>query len=282
MSSIEIDKMNELFEMFRVNDVVLKELVKKAKLPHQHSHEEIIVVIKGALEHFIDFDATLLNAPFVSFITKGKPHRIKPIDNGGECDGFVIRFQSEFVSETIFQLYHFFHDNANVVFSTNREFERFVKLSEMLHDEAQQNSLDYSIVRGLLNTMLTILESEKRKSFGHYAANNQVSQFVKFLQLLEVNYHRPIGVSFYAEKLKMSSRNLNNICQQILLKSINEIIQTRRLIKAKNLLTTTDKSISEIGFEIGYKEKSYFSNIFKKKTGKTPTEFRSEINNLFS
>ena len=41
-------------------------------------------------------------------------------------------------------------------------------------------------------------------------------------------------------------------------------------------------SISEIGFEIGYKEKSYFSNLFKKKTGRTPSEFRSEMNRLFT
>lgn len=274
--------MNELFEIFRVNNLALKELLKTADLPHQHNYEEIIVVIKGTLEHFIDFDSTVLHAPFVSFITKGKPHKIKPIDNGEDCDGFVIRFQSEFVSETIFQLYHFFHDNANTVFSTSREFERFVTLCELLNDEAQQKSVDYSIVRSLLNIILTILESEKRKSSSNYVANNQNNHFVKFLHLLEENYHRPVGVSFYADKLQMSSRNLNIICQQILQKSINEIIQTRRLIKAKNLLTTTDKTISEIGFEIGYQEKSYFSNIFKKKTGKTPSTFRNEFNRLLS
>lgn len=274
--------MKELFEIFRVNDLVLKKLKQSSEQPHQHNYEEIIVVIKGTLEHFIDFDSNLLYAPFASFITKGKPHHIKPIDDGQACDGFVIRFQSEFVSETIFQLYHVFHDNANIVFSNQREFNRFVTLCEILNDEAQQTSVDYSIVRSLLNTLLIILESQKRKSLSPSESKSQNSQFVKFLQLLEDNYHRPINVSFYADKLNMTSRNLNIICQQILQKSINEIIQTRRLIKAKSLLTTSDKTISDIGFEIGYKEKSYFSNIFKKKTGKTPSEFRSEINSLFS
>lgn len=274
--------MNELFEIFRVNNIVLKDLVESSTAPHQHNYEEIIVVINGTLEHFIDFESTLLKAPFVSFITKGKPHKIRPIDNQEDCDGFVIRFQSEFVSETIFQLYHFFHDNANIVFASQREFDRFVSLCEMLNEEAQQETLDYSIVRSLLNTMLTILESEKRKSIENFAAGNKDNQFVKFLQLLENNYHRPIGVSFYAEKLQMSARNLNFICQRILQKSVTEIIQTRKLIQAKNLLTTSDKTIYEIGFEIGYKEKSYFSNIFKKKTGKTPSQFRNEINTLFT
>ncbi|MEM9820323.1 MAG: AraC family transcriptional regulator [Bacteroidota bacterium] len=277
-----IDEMNTLFNIFRVNNLVLEELAKEPNLPHQHSYEEIIVVKKGTLEHFIDFEATLLCAPFVSFITKGKTHQIKPLQKDGDCDGFVIRFQSEFVSETIFQLYHFFHDHANIAFSTDWEFERFVTLCEMLEEETQQDSLNFAITRSLLNAMLTILEVEKRKLYKSHLANNIDSPFVKFLQLLEKNYHRPVSVSFYAEKLQMSSRNLNLICKRILQKSITEIIQTRKLIEAKHLLTTTDKTIYEIGFAIGYKEKSYFSNIFKKKTGKTPSEFRSEIKSLFS
>jgi len=274
--------MNNLFEIFRVNNLVLKELLKSSNLPHQHNHEEIIVVIKGTLVHFIDFDSTILSAPFVSFITKGKTHRIQPIDNGEESDGFVIRFQSEFVSETIFQLYLFFHDNANIIFSTHREFKRFVTLCQMLEEETQQESSDFTIIRSLLSAMIAILYSEKRKSRNSFSSNYKDSPFIKFLQLLEENYHRSVSVSFYAEKLQMSSRNLNHICQRILQKSITDIIQTRKLIQAKNLLTTTDKTINEIGFAIGYKEKSYFSNIFKKKTGKTPSEFRSEIKALFS
>lgn len=274
--------MNELFEIFRVNNLVLKELVQTSNLPHRHNHEEIIVVIKGTLIHFIDFDSSILSAPFVSFIAKGKTHRIKPIDNGEESDGFVIRFQTEFVAKTIFKLYHFFHDNANIVFSTNREFERFITLCQMLEEETQQVSSDYTIIQSLLGTMLAILYSEKRKSHNSNPPNHQDSPFIKFLQLLEENYHRSLSVSFYAEKLQMSSRNLNLICQRILQKSTIDIIQTRKLIEAKNLLTTTDKTINEIGFAIGYKEKSYFSNIFKKKTGKTPSAFRSEIKTLFS
>ena len=274
--------MNELFKIFRVNKLVKKELVKVHNLPHQHSHEEIIVVKKGTLEHFIDFEATLLHAPFISFITKGKTHRIKPIKMDEDCEGFVIQFQSEFVSETIFQLYHFFHDNANIVFSTDWEFERFVTLCEMIEEETQQNSVNFAIIRSLLYAMLTILEVEKRKSYKHRPSKKRDSLFIKFLQLLEGNYHRPVSVSFYAEQLQMSSRNLNLICKRILQKSVTEIIQTRKLIEAKHLLTTTDKTIYEVGFSIGYKEKSYFSNIFKKKTGKTPSDFRTEIKTIFS
>ncbi len=81
---------------------------------------------------------------------------------------------------------------------------------------------------------------------------------------MEDNFHRPLRVGFYAEKLFMSTRNLNLICQNILQQSVSEIIETRKLIEAKSLLTTTDKTIAEIAYELGYNENSYFSNVFKK------------------
>jgi AraC-like DNA-binding protein len=103
-----------------------------------------------------------------------------------------------------------------------------------------------------------------------------------FLNILEENFRRPEGVEFYAGKLFMSARNLNLICNNILHQSVSDMIEMRKLIEAKNLLVSTDKSISEIGFELGYNEKSYFSSVFKKKTGQTPTEFREEIKMLIS
>lgn len=48
------------------------------------------------------------------------------------------------------------------------------------------------------------------------------------------------------------------------------------------MLTYSDKNISEIGFELGYNEKSYFSNVFKKRTGQTPSAFREEMRKLLS
>jgi YesN/AraC family two-component response regulator len=48
------------------------------------------------------------------------------------------------------------------------------------------------------------------------------------------------------------------------------------------LLFSTDKSVAEIGFELGYSDKAYFSSVFKKKSGMTPTEFREEMKGLIS
>ena len=129
-----------------------------------------------------------------------------------------------------------------------------------------------------------MIESERKKteSNGGHLDKTQNTTFKNFLAILEENFHRTEGVEFYAEKLFMSARNLNTICQNILQKSVSEIIETRKLIEAKNLLINTDKTISEIGFDLGYSEKAYFSNVFKKKSGQTPTEFRDDMRKLVS
>jgi AraC-like DNA-binding protein len=154
----------------------------------------------------------------------------------------------------------------------------------MMHAEMQQIVPDYGIVRHLLSALFTMIESERKRLDPDPTdpAGTQNITFKNFLQILEENFHRPEGVEFYAEKLFMSSRNLNLICQNILQKSVTEIIETRKLIEAKNLLIHTDKTVSEIGYELGYNEKAHFTNVFKRRSGQTPTEFREEMRKLIS
>jgi AraC-like DNA-binding protein len=153
----------------------------------------------------------------------------------------------------------------------------------MMHDEYHQATPDYSVIRHLLSALFTMIEAQRRK-LGPNQDNMKTQNitFKNFLKILEENFHRPEGVDFYAEKLFMSSRNLNLICQNILQQSVSEIIETRKLIEAKNLLISTDKTVSEIGYELGYNEKAYFTTVFKRKSGQTPTEFREEMKSIIS
>ncbi len=269
------------FKIFKVNKELAMKFVNANDQPHRHNYEEILISIKGTSEHYIDFKSKTLQSPFISFVSKGKSHHLRPLKDS-EIEGYAILFQSEFVSETIFQLHHLFHANAHIEYTNNREFKRIITLCEMLEDEAQQELIDYTVIHSLLSTLLVILEIKKRKSLENNANDKLDKAFITFLQLLEENFHRSVNVSFYSDKLFMSNRNLNLICHRICQKSISDIIQIRKLTEAKNLLITSDKSIKEIGFLLGYKEKAYFSSVFKNKTGETPSDFRKRSKALFS
>lgn len=276
--------MREIFKIFRIDADEANKILLAGNDLHNHDFEELIIGNEGQLEHFIDFHSETVTAPFVSFITSGKVHRLRPVPLDGKCDIWVLRFRSEFIPETIFQLYSSYHNNANISMKDEVCFDRLNQICGIIYQEYTFPSPDLSVLRQLLSALFTIIESERRKM----NLNNEESKkiqgatFRNFLNLLEEYYKEQKDVNFYAEKLFMSVRNLNLICQGILHRSVSEIIETRKLTEAKNLLMTTDLTISEIGYELGYKEKSYFTHTFKKKAGMTPKEFREDISRMFS
>lgn len=276
--------MNQLFYIFKLNLAEAIELAAVPDVPHSHDYEELIVSVEGGLNHFIDFNTRELEAPALVFVSKGKIHRLIPVIKENQCSVWVIRFKSEFIPETTFQLYSYYHDHAHLFMKKDACFKRIIDICEMMNMEMNLATPDYSVIKHLLGALFAMMESERRKSEDLVNPVNKTQHitFKNFLNILENNFRRNEGVDFYAEKLFMSARNLNIICQQIMNQSVSEIIETRKLIEAKNLLINSSLSISEIGFELGYKDKSYFASVFKRKSGQTPSEFRDEMRKLIS
>lgn len=281
---VQFNTMNQLFKIFKVDTAEATKISASPGEPHHHDFEELIIGTEGQLEHFIDFNTTLLDAPLVSFVTKGKVHRVIPKVKNGKCNMWVLRFKSEFIPEITFQLYANYHNHATLKLRNDSCFKRLTTLCDIIHAEMQQKNPDLSVVMHLLNALFIMIESERNKIEPHdnELSHMQNTTLQNFLIILEENYQRPVGVDFYAEKLFMSARNLNLICKNILQQTVTEIIETRKLIEAKNQLTHSDKNISEIGFDLGFKEKAYFTKVFKKRTGQTPSEFRKEMKKLLS
>jgi AraC family transcriptional activator of pobA len=276
--------MDTFFKISRFTEKHVLRVAAEPNEPHIHEFEELLVGVEGQVEHFIDFRSMQFKAPFISFVPKGKVHRIKPMLYNDKCLMWVIRFTSDFIPETIFQLYALYHAHSDLEMNQGECFNRLNVMCEMMYGEMQRPEPRLAVVRDLLKTTFTMIEEEKEKSSGPEESfpKTHNTTFHSFLQILEENYKRPEGVDFYAEKLFMSSRNLNLVSQAILNKSVSELIEMRKLTEAKNLLIYTDKSVSEIGYDLGFNEKAYFTNVFKKRTGQNPTTFRDEIRKMIS
>ncbi|PWH81280.1 helix-turn-helix domain-containing protein [Brumimicrobium oceani] len=276
--------MSELLQIFKVEKEESKTSGINNEAPKSQGFEELLIGISGEIEHFIDFKTTNITAPFISFITKGKVHRVTPKPDNGAYEIWKIQFKSELIPESTFQLYSLYHGEANLKLNSGTCFSRLVTVCEMMAEEANRENPSYAILKQLLSLLFTIIEHEKRKLDKSKVAleKTQNIAFGNFLNILEENFHKPLSVEFYADKLAMSTRNLNLICQEILEQSVSEIIDTRKLIEAKNLLISTDKNIADIAYDLGYNENAYFSSVFKKKSGQSPTEFRNEMKKLLS
>ncbi|MCX6267531.1 MAG: helix-turn-helix transcriptional regulator [Bacteroidetes bacterium] len=273
--------MNSPFTIEKITRDIVESIIENPAKPHRHDHEELIIITRGNPSHFVDFKAEVLEPPVMVYIANGKVHNFIPDE---ETRGWVIRYSSDFIPQSNFNFYSTFIDNIHFQLDCDFCSSTMHDLCEIMLRENELEPVDFKITRHLLLAVLSKLENGTRKQFldEKVAGNSQLITFNNFLQILEYNYKRPAGVEFYAEKLNMSARNLNLISQSVFGKSITEIIETRKLIEARKLLLSSEKSVSEIGYELGYNEKSYFSRVFHKKTGTTPTTFRKQLHSVIS
>ncbi|MDO6739136.1 AraC family transcriptional regulator [Wenyingzhuangia sp. 2_MG-2023] len=96
----------------------------------------------------------------------------------------------------------------------------------------------------------------------------------KFKNLIEEHFINEHEIAFYEKELGVKPKYLSKLskkqnslppCQLLLQKQINY---------SQHLLKTTSKTIKEIAQEMNFEDPYYFSKVFKKKTGMSPTEYR--------
>jgi AraC-like DNA-binding protein len=198
--------------------------------------------------------------------------------------GWVFYYRNDLLPQSRFNFYSNFLDQEKYPLSEDYCSTTLNSLCEILLKESREAQVNFQVIKHLLGALLSRLESESKTEYLDSRATNQsqLVTFNNFLKILEFNFMRPESADFYSGKLNMSSRNLNLISQSVFRKSITEIIETRKLAEARTLLLNSGKTVSEIGYEQGYNEKSYFTRVFRKKTGLTPTEFREQMQRVVS
>lgn len=81
-------------------------------------------------------------------------------------------------------------------------------------------------------------------------------------------------VSFVAETLNVSPNYLSGLLKTLTGKSTQQHIQDKLIVRAKEILSTTNLSVSEVAYTLGFGYPQSFSKLFKNKTNLSPAEFR--------
>ena len=110
--------------------------------------------------------------------------------------------------------------------------------------------------------------------------SSQVNQgrgemFEQITAYLEKNFENPdLSQSLVAGEFNLTPNYFSTLFHQEVGVTFRDFLTNLRIDRAKVLLCTTNIKISEIAFYCGYKDAHYFSYIFKKKVGQTPSQFR--------
>lgn len=81
-------------------------------------------------------------------------------------------------------------------------------------------------------------------------------------------------VKYFADKICLSPNYFGDLIKKETGKTAQEIIQNKIVSQAKEWIVSTDKTVSQIAYELGFQYSQHFNRLFKKNTGFTPNEYR--------
>jgi len=235
----------------------------------------------GSGVHAIDCEKYELVGNAVSFLSPGQVH----VFDFEKSKGYLLKF-----SPSIFQHatdnrklydYPFFHTTlSSSIMELPDEFPCLVFLLESMYGEFKQTChkrKDH--LKASLELLLIELERlYKGESTGESGQQCAISDRIRKLEtLIDQYYLENRSVAFYAAKLQLSSRHLNNIIKESGCNSVSDLIQIRVLLEAKRLLLHSELTVTEISDQLNFSDKAYFHRYFKTQTGRTPEQFRQEF-----
>ena len=109
----------------------------------------------------------------------------------------------------------------------------------------------------------------------HYYRNNIDKEFLMNLtEIVDKHFEEEdFGVEKLSRKIAMSAPILYKKLKAVTGLTVNEFIKNHRMQKAGEMLLQTNMNVNEVAFTVGYNDTKYFSREFKKKFGKTPSEY---------
>lgn len=208
--------------------------------------------------------------------------------NASNVEGWMLVFHPDFIQN--YELgkrikeYGFFSYATNEALHLSDKEETLV--SGLVHNlkqeiEAMIDSFTQDVVVSHIELLLNYCNRFYNRQF---ITRKKVSNdlLLKFEKLLSAYFQNEISglptVQYFSEKLAVSPHYLNDMLKNLTGQTTQQHIQNQLIEKAKELLSITKLSVSEIAYQLGFEYPQSFSKLFKNKTNLTPLEFRQSFN----
>ncbi|WP_372754176.1 helix-turn-helix domain-containing protein [Labilibaculum sp.] len=206
-----------------------------------------------------------------------------------EQKGFSINFHEDFLKGTDLahqiKKYGFFSYSANEALHLSPKEEKQIEaIVESIDIEYQNNQDEFSkdIIISQLSTLFKYANRFYERQFFNRKelSNDLLEQFNKqladYFNSGQVQEKGIPSIEQIAESLSVSQRYLSDTLKKETGKTSTEHLQLYLIDEAKNILLNPNKTIAEVAYELGFEYPPYFSRLFKKKEGISPTEYREK------
>lgn len=233
----------------------------------------IVYLNKGSFKQQIGIKNYDVKAPSILYVPEGEAFSIKSKKN--ELSGFFILIENKTISLTVSKAELSDLLSIQTVINLNADNNQWIDtICGLLFKEVSSNNPNRKIGTGLLQALLykliTLSNGKRIISKQNEIANN-------FKQLLDKHFGEHKLVQFYAKELGVTANYLNRCVKNHYNKSCKQVILETTILQGQILMLENSKDITEICFQTGFEDPSYFSRVFKKVTGQTPSEFKKQI-----
>lgn len=259
---------------------------EKECMMHGHlDFSELVIVLSGSAEHIVENDRYTVAQGDVFVLDRYTHHMYLQAENFQICNimfrpeymfkalDFIRRnvgFQALFVLEPYYAKNHQFSSRLRL------NAEQFSKvrciLEEIMEEQTQRldgwQTVIYARFIDLCVTLSRLYQSCQRES------DPELIRLAAAAAYVEQNFCEDITVDQLARISGYSQRQFGRLFKDAYSTTPNQYIAQLRVEKARKLLGETTLSMGEIAWRCGFGDQNYFSRIFKKMTGVTPSQYR--------
>lgn len=254
---------------------------------HWHEEMEITLIEEGTAYYNID----LINYEF----SKGDllfihPHRLHSLTyenniqmkwktivfnldmlKSSSTDGVLIKYLAPLINKE--------HNFPLIISKDTPGYEETLKLFNELISCYDEKYIAFELdIKSILLKMISVLYRNNlilKDSFKDNSPTSMAIEKIKVvLNYIHCNYNTKISIDFLASLCSFSEYYFMRFFKKHIGMSCVQYINSYRLERASQLLSTTNKSILEISLDSGFDNLSYFIKLFKKKYNMTPKDFR--------
>lgn len=223
------------------------------------------------------------------------PHQVfgiaGPNDPSNRPTGWILLIHPDFLWNTslakTIRKYEYFDYSVNeALFLSDKEQATITSIIHNIQAEYNANIDKFSqdIIISQIETLLNYSERFYHRQFiTRKKANHQVLDSLEKLLTDYFNSEDQLKngiptVQFISDSLNISPSYLRSLLKVLTGQSTQQHIHEKLIEKAKEKLSTTSLSVSEIAYELGFEHPQSFSKLFKTKTNVSPLEFRQSFN----
>ena len=249
---------------------------------HYHPEFELVLVFAGTGRRHVGNHLSYYDDGDLVLIGSNLPHAGFGYDALGEHEEVVIQFKDNFLGDNFFEkpemtaikkLFERSQQGIQFYGETHKKIaDNLKKLIDLPHFER---------LMGLLNIFKELSNSQEYNLLNsqdtHYDFNQKDQlRLNKIYEYVEESYQNPINIREVANIAHLTVPSFCNYFKKVVNQTFTDFMNEYRINKACQLLMT-ERSITDICFECGFTNNSYFSKVFKEIKGKSPLEFKKLV-----